>query len=155
MMKNRMMPVRMSDTLSFRRKAVAISPAPRPRKINRKEVSAITKGLNLASHDTMIAVNPCPPTVIGVGIGGSFDYAAFLAKKALSRPVGVIDDSRESRLERRILKALNKTGVGPQGLGGDTTSLWVNVETYPTHIASLPVAVNVSCHATRHDRTEL
>ena len=99
--------------------------------------------------------NPCPPTVIGVGIGGSFDYAAFLAKKALSRPVGVIDDSRESRLERRILKALNKTGVGPQGLGGDTTSLWVNVETYPTHIASLPVAVNVSCHATRHDRTEL
>ena len=99
--------------------------------------------------------NPCPPTVIGVGIGGSFDYAAFLAKKALSRPVGVIDDSRESRLERRILKALNKTGVGPQGLGGDTTSLWVNVETYPTHIASLPVAVTVSCHATRHDRTEL
>ena len=99
--------------------------------------------------------NPCPPTVIGVGIGGSFDYAAFLAKKALSRPVGVIDDSRESRLEQRILKALNETGVGPQGLGGDTTSLWVNVETCPTHIASLPVAVNVSCHATRHDRTEL
>ena len=99
--------------------------------------------------------NPCPPTVIGVGIGGSFDYAAFLAKKALSRPVGVIDDSRESRLEQRILKALNETGVGPQGLGGVTTSLWVNVETYPTHIASLPVAVNVSCHATRHDRTEL
>ncbi len=94
--------------------------------------------------------NPCPPTIIGVGIGGSFDYAAFLAKKALAKPVGTVNDTAESRLEQKILAALNSTGVGPQGLGGDTTSLWVNVETYPTHIASLPVAVNVSCHATRH-----
>jgi len=94
--------------------------------------------------------NPCPPTVIGVGIGGSFDYAAFLAKKALAKPIGTVNDSPESRLEQKILASLNSTGVGPQGLGGDTTALWVNVETYPTHIASLPVAVNVSCHATRH-----
>lgn len=94
--------------------------------------------------------NPCPPTVIGVGIGGSFDYAAFLAKKALAKPIGTVDDTPESRLEQKILASLNSTGVGPQGLGGDTTALWVNVETYPTHIASLPVAVNVSCHATRH-----
>ena len=102
--------------------------------------------------ETVIAAggNPCPPTVIGVGIGGSFDYCAYLAKKALARPIGKIDDSRESRLEQKILDSVNKTGIGPQGLGGDTTSLWVNVETYPTHIASLPVAVNVSCHATRH-----
>ncbi|MEG1742604.1 MAG: fumarate hydratase [Clostridia bacterium] len=93
--------------------------------------------------------NPCPPTVIGVGIGGSFDYAAFLSKKALTREIGKTDTANAA-LEEKILSSLNKTNIGPQGLGGKTTSLWVNIETSPTHIASLPVAVNVSCHATRH-----
>ncbi len=99
--------------------------------------------------------NPCPPTVIGVGIGGTFDYCAYLSKKALSREIGKASDTREGRLEQKILTALNESGIGPQGLGGDTTTLWVNVESYPTHIASLPVAVNVSCHATRHAKAQL
>lgn len=141
------------------------------------EITALPKGFGsenmsrikmmnpTASEDDIVAFvaetvtaaggNPCPPTVIGVGIGGSFDYSAYLAKKALARPIGNVNDSRESKLEQKILQALNKTDVGPQGLGGDTTALWVNVETHPTHIASLPVAVNVSCHATRHKSTKL
>lgn len=93
--------------------------------------------------------NPCPPLVIGVGLGGSFDYAAVLAKKALAREVGVHNE-RYRELEERILRRVNESGVGPSGLGGDTTALWAAVEAYPTHIAGLPVAVNISCHATRH-----
>ncbi len=92
--------------------------------------------------------NPCPPIVIGVGIGGTFEYSAFLAKKALSRDIGSKDEYKE--LETKILEAVNKTGVGVLGLGGKTTALGVNIETFPTHIASLPVAVNISCHATKH-----
>jgi fumarate hydratase subunit alpha len=92
---------------------------------------------------------PCPPLVIGVGIGGSFDYAAFLSKKALIRE-GAHHDESVAALEDKILNTVNQTGVGPQGLGGKTTALKVAVETYPTHIASLPVAVNISCHVTRH-----
>lgn len=95
--------------------------------------------------------NACPPMIIGVGIGGTFEKAAFLAKKALLRPVGnnsAIDYVEE--MEKELLENINKLGIGPGGLGGRTTALAVNIETYPTHIAGLPVAVNISCHATRH-----
>ncbi len=95
--------------------------------------------------------NPCPPGVIGVGIGGTMEQAALLAKKALARPLGE-ESSREdvSRLECAILHELNRLGVGPVGLGGSVTTLGVAVEVYPCHIASLPVAVNIQCHAVRH-----
>lgn len=94
----------------------------------------------------------CPPYVVGVGIGGTADYAVFLAKKALletvdRRPSTV--DRRIARLERELLIEINKLNIGPMGLGGKTTALAVNIETYPTHIAGLPVAVNISCHALR------
>ena len=99
--------------------------------------------------------NPCPPIVVGVGIGGTFDKAAYLAKKALLRPL----DERSSQafyaeLEEDLLAKINALGIGPQGLGGRTTALAVNIETFPTHIAGLPVAVNINCHVTRH-RTEV
>jgi fumarate hydratase subunit alpha len=88
----------------------------------------------------------CPPYVVGVGIGGTADHACFLAKKALLKKVG---RSAVTRLEEKILKGVNALNIGPMGLGGKTTALAVNIETYPTHIAGLPVAVNISCHATR------
>lgn len=95
--------------------------------------------------------NPCPPVVIGVGIGGTFDYAAVLAKKALARDISSRNpDERYAALEDEILTELNKLGVGAQGFGGDVTALGVNIEYYPTHIAGLPVAVNVNCHVARH-----
>ena len=95
--------------------------------------------------------NPCPPVVIGVGIGGDFEYCAYLAKKALCRDISEKNpDEFYSKLEGKILKAVNETGIGPQGFGGDITALAVMVETYPTHIAGLPVAVNMGCHVTRH-----
>lgn len=95
--------------------------------------------------------NPCPPIVVGVGIGGDFEYAAFLAKKALCRPVEDRNaDPFYADLESRMLSAVNSLGVGPQGFGGDCTALAVNIETYATHIAGLPVAVNIGCHVTRH-----
>lgn len=95
--------------------------------------------------------NPCPPVVVGVGIGGSFDKVAILAKKALARPVGSPNPKLElARLEMDLLKAINKTGIGPEGLGGQATAMAVHVETFPCHIASLPVAVNINCHAARH-----
>lgn len=94
---------------------------------------------------------PCPPVVIGVGIGGDFEYAAVLSKKALVRDVDVPNaDSFYAELEKEILDAVNKTGIGPQGFSGDCTALACNIEVYPTHIAGLPVAVNVGCHVTRH-----
>ena len=95
--------------------------------------------------------NPCPPIIVGVGIGGSFEYCAFLAKKALLRRIGEYNsDEQFASLEKRILEAVNATGVGVQGLGGSNTALWAAVEGYATHIAGLPVAVNISCHVTRH-----
>ena len=95
--------------------------------------------------------NPCPPIVVGVGIGGSFEKAAILAKKSLFRPINQKSkDIKIVKLEEEILKATNDLGIGPQGFGGRTTALSVNILTYPTHIAGLPVAVNMSCHATRH-----
>ena len=95
--------------------------------------------------------NPCPPLVIGVGIGGTFEMAALIAKKALLRPVGSKNPDPELvSLEEELLVEINDLGVGPQGLGGRTTALAVHVNMHPCHIASLPVAVNINCHASRH-----
>lgn len=95
--------------------------------------------------------NPCPPMIIGVGIGGTFDKAAYLAKKALLRSISNRNNNKfYSDLEEELLREINKLGIGPQGFGGKTTALGLNIETYPTHIAGLPVAVNINCHATRH-----
>lgn len=100
--------------------------------------------------------NSCPPLVIGVGIGGTMDKAALLAKIAAVREVDSKNpDPRYAKLEDELLELANKTGVGPQGLGGITTALKVNVEWYPTHIAGLPVAININCHAARHASIEL
>ena len=95
--------------------------------------------------------NPCPPIVLGIGIGGNFEQCALLAKRALCREAGQHHpDPLYAALERRILEEVNALGIGPQGFGGRTTALWVAIETGATHIAGLPVAVNVGCHVTRH-----
>lgn len=95
--------------------------------------------------------NPCPPIVVGVGLGGTFDKAAYLAKKALMRPVNVRNENEfYAGLEAELLEKINALGIGPQGFGGRTTALAVNIETLPTHIAGLPCAVNINCHVTRH-----
>ena len=95
--------------------------------------------------------NPCPPVVVGVGIGGDFELCAYLAKKALCRDLDAANpDAYYAELEHRMLERVNALGVGSQGFGGDVTALGVNIETYATHIAGLPVAVNMGCHVTRH-----
>ncbi len=95
--------------------------------------------------------NPCPPMVIGVGIGGDFEQCAYLAKKALCRDISIKNEKKlYSDMEERILEKVNKLGIGPQGFGGTTTALSVAIEQAPTHIAGLPVAVNIGCHVTRH-----
>jgi fumarate hydratase subunit alpha len=95
--------------------------------------------------------NPCPPIVVGVGIGGTMEKASILAKRALLRPINIRSGIEYvGKLEAEMLQKINELGIGPAGLGGVTTALAVNVETYPTHIAGLPVAVNISCHVTRH-----
>ncbi len=95
--------------------------------------------------------NPCPPMVVGVGVGGNFEMAALLAKKALLRTIGSHSDKPHLReMEEELLQRMNSLGIGPQGLGGVTTVLGVNVESFPTHIAGMPIAVNISCHVTRH-----
>lgn len=95
--------------------------------------------------------NPCPPVVVGVGLGGTVEKAALLAKTALARPVGERNpDPFYAEMEESTLKRINATGVGPQGFGGINTAVAVNIETYPTHIAGLPCVVNVGCHVTRH-----
>ena len=100
--------------------------------------------------------NPCPPIVVGVGIGGTFDRAANLAKRALVRETAKRNENPfYAKLEEELLDSINKLGIGPQGFGGRTTALSVNIETYPTHIAGLPVAVNINCHATRHAEVTL
>lgn len=99
--------------------------------------------------------NPCPPIVVGVGIGGTFDKAALLAKKALMRPLGSAHpDPYYAALEREMLEKINALGIGPQGFGGKTTAIGVNIETMPTHIAGMPCAININCHVTRH-KTEV
>jgi fumarate hydratase subunit alpha len=98
--------------------------------------------------------NPCPPTIVGVGIGGTMEQAALLAKKSLLRPLGSRNPSSElDQLESEMLAGINQLGIGPQGLGGRTTSLAVHVLMMPCHIASLPLAVNIQCHVQRHKET--
>ena len=100
--------------------------------------------------------NPCPPVIVGVGIGGSFEKCAFLAKKALLRKIGEHNtDERYARLERELIKEINNLGIGPQGFGGKITALAVNIEYFPCHIASLPVAVNLQCWVSRHKQIEI
>lgn len=100
---------------------------------------------------TSAGANPCPPLIVGVGIGGTMEKAALLAKKALLRRAGSHNPNPEiARLEKEMLQRINETGIGPQGLGGRVTALAVHIDTYPTHIAGLPVAVNLQCHVARH-----
>ena len=100
--------------------------------------------------------NACPPMVVGVGVGGTFEKCALMAKKALLRTTGEHSEIEwVSNLEKEVLQELNQTGIGPGGLGGTTTVLAVHVNTYPTHIAGLPVAVNICCHVNRHAKREL
>lgn len=123
-----------------------LPPSAGPKGVEDFVVEAVVKG----------GGNPCPPTVIGVGIGGTFEKVAFLAKKALMWPLGKPNpDPRYAELEQKILKRINDSGVGPQGLGGNTTSFWVHIEHAPCHLASLPAAVNVNCHAHRHAHRSL
>ncbi len=100
--------------------------------------------------------NPCPPIIVGVGVGGTMEKATFLAKEALLRPVGEHNpEERLAKVEAELLERINKLGIGPQGFGGRTTALAVNLEVHPTHIAGMPVAVNIGCHATRHKEITL
>jgi len=95
--------------------------------------------------------NPCPPVVVGVGIGGTMEKAALIAKKALTRDIGVPSKDQKAReIEERSLEAINKLNIGPQGFGGKTSAFSVNIDVFPTHIAGLPIAVNINCHASRH-----
>ena len=117
-----------------------------------------TEGVKKFVLETVAAAgsNPCPPIVVGVGIGGSFDKCAALAKKALLRPIGSENpDPLYAGLEKELLESINALGIGPQGFGGRTTALGLAVEQYPTHVAGLPVAVNISCHATRRASAEV
>lgn len=100
--------------------------------------------------------NPCPPTIVGIGVGGTFDYAPILAKKALLRKLDDVNpDPKLAAMEDELLEALNKLGIGPMGLGGKTTCLGVKIAMSPCHIASLPLAVNIQCHSSRHQEVEL
>jgi fumarate hydratase subunit alpha len=108
--------------------------------------------------DTVVkaGANPCPPIIVGVGIGGTFEKAALLAKKALLRPIDKDNENIYYReLEEKLLEQINNLGIGPQGMGGITTALAVNIEAYATHFAGLPVAVNITCHASRHMETTI
>jgi fumarate hydratase subunit alpha len=108
--------------------------------------------------DTVIqgGPNPCPPIIVGVGLGGTLEQAAILSKRAILRTIGSINPKEiDANLEARLLIEVNKTNVGPSGYGGDTTALAVHVESYPCHIASLPVAITIQCHAARHIVIEL
>ncbi len=112
-------------------------------------IEGVRKAVLTAVRDA--GPNACPPMVVGVGIGGTFEKCALLAKKALTRPAGSHSDIAYVReLEEELLKEINRSGIGPGGLGGSTTALAVNILTYPTHIAGLPVAVNICCHVNRH-----
>ncbi|MFU0799961.1 MAG: fumarate hydratase [Xylanivirga thermophila] len=105
---------------------------------------------------TLAGGGPCPPGIIGIGIGGTMEKAAYMAKKALLRPAGRHNsDENIAKLEKELLSAINSTGIGPQGLGGNTTALAVHIDTFATHIAGLPVAVNMQCHAARHKQSIL
>lgn len=117
-------------------------------------IEGVKKAILKAVEDA--GPNACPPMVIGVGIGGTFEKCALLAKQALTRPVNQHSEiPYVKELEEEILLKINRTGIGPGGLGGSTTALAVNINTYPTHIAGLPVAVNICCHVNRHCVREL
>jgi fumarate hydratase subunit alpha len=130
---------------------------------NMSRVTMLTPAVGIAGVKDFVVqrvkesgANPCPPTIVGVGIGGTFEMAAMLAKKALLRPLSSQNPDPElSTLEQEMLKEINGLGIGPQGLGGRITSLAVHVNMMPCHIASLPVAVNIQCHAARHKEIEL
>lgn len=108
-------------------------------------VNAVVEAVKLAGP------NACPPVVVGVGVGGTFEKAALLSKKALARPVDQQSEKEHiCKLEKKILEKINQLGIGPAGLGGSVSCLGVNIETYPTHIAGLPVAINICCHVNRH-----
>ncbi len=99
--------------------------------------------------------NPCPPVIVGVGIGGTFEKAALISKKALLRPIGSSNPDPElDEMEKELLESINKLGIGPLGLGGSTTAMAVHIEMHPCHIASLPLAVNINCHSSRHKEYE-
>ncbi len=132
-----------------------------PKGFGSENMSAMKMMTPAASHDDIVQYvtdciakagsNPCPPIVVGVGIGGNFEHCAYLAKKALCRDAAVRNPKPlYADLEQRMLDSINKLGIGPQGFGGTMTALCVNIEEAPTHIAGLPVAVNVGCHVTRH-----
>jgi len=115
-------------------------------------------GIEAFVMETIFAAdaNPCPPIVVGIGIGGTFDYAANMAKRALTRKIGSANpDPHWAETERRLLAKINATGIGPAGFGGITTAMAVHINTYATHIAGLPVAVNLGCHVNRHEEAVL
>jgi len=128
---------------------------------NMSQIKMLTPGAGVeGAEDFIVKVceeasgRPCPPIVVGVGIGGNFNKAALMAKKALLRPLGQHnEDSFYAEMEDRLLERINGLGIGPQGFGGSTTALGVNVIAAPTHIAGLPVAVNINCHVSRHEET--
>ncbi len=137
-----------------------------PKGFGSENMSAVKMFTPSATEDDIVAfvtetvkkagANPCPPIVVGVGIGGTFERCALLSKEALSRELDDENpDPMYARLEKRMLSELNQLGIGPQGFGGDTTALAVKIEKYPTHIAGLPVAVNICCHVYRHGRAVL
>ena len=112
-------------------------------------IEGVKKAILTAVEDA--GPNACPPMVVGVGVGGTFEKCALLAKQALTRDVGMSSDLPHiARLEREMLEKINGLGIGPAGLGGRITALAVNINTYATHIAGLPVAVNICCHVNRH-----
>lgn len=132
-----------------------------PKGFGSENMSALKMFTPSATHDDIVGFvkecisvagsNPCPPIVVGVGIGGDFEMCAYLAKKALCRDVAIRNPKPlYAELEKKMLEEINKLGIGPQGFGGTVTALAVNIEEYPTHIAGLPVSVNVGCHVTRH-----
>jgi fumarate hydratase subunit alpha len=110
----------------------------------------------VVNHVKASGPNPCPPIVVGVGVGGTFEKVAYLAKKSLLRPLGQPNPNPNyAKMEQEILTKINNLGIGPQGFGGTVTALAVHIDYFPTHIASLPVAVNLNCHASRHMETVL
>lgn len=137
-----------------------------PKGFGSENMSAIKMFTPSATHEDIVnfvtesiskaGSNPCPPIVVGVGIGGSFEHCAFLAKKALCRDIAIRNTKPlYAELEKTMLEKINMLGIGPQGFGGTVTALAVNIEEHPTHIAGLPVAVNVGCHVTRHASAEI
>ncbi len=137
-----------------------------PKGFGSENMSAVKMFTPAATEDDIVnfvvdtvkkaGANPCPPIVVGVGIGGTFDRCALLSKEALSRELDDVNpDPAYARLEARMLAEINKLNIGPQGFGGDTTALAVKIEKYPTHIAGLPVAVNICCHVYRHEKAVL